>query len=226
MTMNRALLRQSDIIPVEVLSRKITIIGAGAVGSWTALSLAKMGFLNLTVWDADSIEEENMNCQFYPISDLTKPKVSALNSMIQFFTHHEIGTKESYWRPEDGLTDDYIIAAVDDMGVRKQIFESCGPTVKYVLDPRMGAETMHLYTFNPHCQEDKEAYQNSWYSNDDSVHEACTAKSTIYCANLLSGLVAKTVKNLACSETYPRVLRWDLNGEAPMYAGFECWVKS
>jgi len=36
---------------------KIAMIGAGSVGSFTALVLAKMGLTNITVWDDDVVEK-------------------------------------------------------------------------------------------------------------------------------------------------------------------------
>ena len=108
------------------------------------------------------------------------------------------------------------------MQVRKDMWEASG-MAKWFIDPRMGAETMHLYTLSHKNKEDIEAYEKAWYSNDDAKFEKCTAKSTIYCANILAGLVAKTVKNLAVEQEYTRVLRWNLNGTAPATGGFECW---
>ena len=62
---NQNLTRQLDLIPIAVLGTRITIIGAGAVGGWTSLALAKMGFSNITVFDYDVVEVENLNCQLY-----------------------------------------------------------------------------------------------------------------------------------------------------------------
>ena len=67
-TRNEHLIRQFDLIPEDVLGEPITIIGVGAIGSWTTLALAKMGFQNLTVFDDDKVSIENMNSQFYPMN--------------------------------------------------------------------------------------------------------------------------------------------------------------
>lgn len=207
--LDKMLQRQSDLIPVSALGSRITIVGAGAVGSWTALALAKMGFLNLRVIDYDEIDIANMNCQFYPVDKVGSKKVLVLRDMIKEFTGYEIEVADAKWDGQN-LDTDILVAAVDNMQVRHDLFHKSGPRTKYFIDPRMGAETMHLYTYRPNEAGDQEEYGKSWYSDDDAVHERCTAKSTIYCANLLSGLVAKTVKNLACKQNHIRVLRWDL----------------
>jgi len=82
--------------------------------------------------------------------------------------------------------------------------------VNAVIDPRMGAEVAHLYVMNPNDIEDMASYIKAWYSDDDSVREECTSKATIYCANILAGLVAKAVKNLTNKQKYTRVLKYDM----------------
>jgi len=197
--------RQWDLIPKEVYGATITIIGAGAVGSWTALALAKMGFTNLSVWDNDDVSVENMNNQFYPISAIGRKKVVALQEMVEHFTGAKISVNpERYGNQE--LSTDLVISAVDSMEVRKTIFNRLGYSVKWFIDPRMGAENILVYTFKPRDP----SYLDSWYSDNDSVHERCTAKSTIYCANVISGLVCKVVKNLVCKQNYPFNITYDM----------------
>lgn len=217
---SKTLTRQLDIIPISKLGTSISIIGAGAVGSWTSLALAKMGFINQTVWDYDTVEVENLANQFYPQMNIGFSKVIALQDMIEDFTGQKIKTVNDKYTGTT-LPDAITIAAVDSMEVRKQIFEN---TQGMFIDPRMGAETMHLYVFDPNNERDREAYTKSWYSDSEALHEACTAKATMYCANILAGLVAKAVKDIATGNKYTRVLRWDLNGSAPATGGFECWV--
>lgn len=214
--------RQMDIIPLDKLGASITIIGAGAIGSWTSLALAKMGFLNQTVIDFDTVGVENMNSQFYPLYMIGEPKVEALKSMVEMFTGHKLNVINDKYTGAK-LTDNIVIAAVDSMEVRREAFLNTDNGM--FIDPRMGAEQMHLYALRANADVDKETYMKSWYSDSEALHEKCTAKSTIYCANILSGLVAKTVKNVILKESYPRVLRWDLNGVHAQTAGFECWVK-
>lgn len=214
------LTRQMDIIPFDKLAKSITIIGAGAVGSWTSLALAKMGFLNQTVWDMDTVDVENLNCQFFPAASVGSSKAMALEYMIERFTGQKIKTVEDKYTASP-LRDSIVIAAVDNMQVRKDIFDNCHGMF---IDPRMGAEQMHLYVMNKKIEKDNTDYMNSWYPDSGAEHEACTAKSTIYCANILAGLVAKAVKDIATDNKYMRVTRWDLNGLAPRTGGFESWV--
>lgn len=208
---NQHLTRQMDLIPLEVLTTPINIIGGGAIGSFTTLALAKMGFENITVYDDDSIDVENMNCQFFRFKDIGQKKVTALADLIYDFTNTEIMPLPMRWTGQ--LLNGITICAVDSMEVRKEVFEAYYKIAEdsmMVIDPRMGAETAMLYAYKPMSIEQCEGYKKTLYSDADAVQERCTAKSTMYTACMLSGLVAKTVKNIVCKEEYPRNLIWDI----------------
>lgn len=219
---NQHLTRQLDIIPVSVLGEKFTIIGAGAIGSFTTLALAKMGFSDITVIDFDKVEEENMNCQFYRFSDVGHQKVDALAALVYDFTKVEIQAKSE--RYEKGVFPGIVISAVDSMQVRKQVWnnhKNVAPFTKAVVDPRMGAETALLYVMNPMDKKDQEAYEKTLYTDEAAVQERCTAKSTMYTACMLSGLVAKAIKDLVTSpERYLRLAQWSIKDDQ-----FTAWQK-
>lgn len=205
------LTRQLDLIPMDKLGQAITIIGAGAVGSHTALSLARMGFGNLTVWDNDTVSDENMNCQGYFADQITRPKVDALAENIE----RAVGLKirPVYDRYYAQTLGGIVIMAVDSMEVRKDIWQHC-QTADWVVDGRMGAEFAKLFVMSPWKDKDREAYPKTLYSDDEAIHEPCTAKATIYCASLLSGLVVKAVKDIVTSKPYTRIINWNIRSNA------------
>jgi molybdopterin/thiamine biosynthesis adenylyltransferase len=201
-----------DLIPVAALDEQITIIGAGAIGGWTALALAKMGFENITVIDFDKVDTVNMNSQFYRFKDIGVPKAVALAALIEDFTGVKITAHTE--RYESGTFLGTVIMAVDSMQVRKLIFEQHRKRpfgTRMLIDPRMGAESALLYTVNPGNHKNCESYSKSLYTDDDAVQERCTAKATIYTANLLSGLVVKAVKDAVTGCARPlRSAQWDI----------------
>lgn len=217
------LMRQLDIIPLEILSSPVTIIGAGAIGSFTGLALAKMGFSDIEVIDFDFVETENLNCQFYPMGAVKMPKVVALEQLVQSFTGTQIKTQATTFncshKPRAGI----VICAVDSMQARKTIWEKHKDNrdTKWFIDPRMGAEYAQLYAMNPNDPRDQTSYEKTLYSDENSVQERCTAKATIYTALLLSGLVCKAVKDcLTKSKNYPRVVHWNIGDNH-----FQSWSK-
>lgn len=205
------LTRQKDIIPSDILQTPITIVGAGAIGSWTTLALAKMGFYNLKVYDFDIVDDENMNAQFYPTSALGKPKVEALKELIFDFTGEEITTlnQKVDW---DTFFLGVVLSSVDSMDARKKIFTASKESgqVPFLIDPRMGGEYAQLHTVLFHDEKSVSSYEKTLISDDDAVQERCTAKATIYTANLLSGLVSKSLIDYLRKSNRLKSVEWDI----------------
>jgi molybdopterin/thiamine biosynthesis adenylyltransferase len=210
---NEHLTRQLDLVPLEILGEKITIIGAGAIGGWTTLALAKMGFSNITVYDFDKVDTVNLNSQFYRFADVGQPKVTALARLVYEFTQVSICPMAQ--RYEGGTFPGIVISAVDSMEVRRKIWaEHAGksPFTRAIIDPRMGAEAALLYVMRPMDRKDQSSYSTTLYNDADAVQERCTAKATIYTANLLSGMVVKAVKDILTRPDYLRSVQWDIAG--------------
>jgi len=210
MEKNQHLTRQMDIIPMDVLGENITIIGAGAIGSFTCLALAKMGFSSITVIDYDEVSAENMSCQWYRHGDIGKQKVTALAEIIKDFTGTEIDARDECYT--GGAFNGIVISAVDNMETRKLIWGNHSNFfgTRYVIDPRMASEYATMYTMCPYSDKDKESYENTMFTDAEGVQEKCTAKSTMYTAQMISGLVAKSVKDILTTGQYPRVVQWDI----------------
>lgn len=227
MVMHPHLTRQMSIIDSSLLAKqKVYIVGCGAIGSFAALALVKMGIVQLEVWDNDVVSIENMSNQFFRFRDIGKNKAKALHDLILDFTgisitYHEtpfeIGTGcKTYFANENAI----MISAVDSMSVRKQIYDEIvdnklSSYVKYIIDPRMSAEfylQLAGCTTNDHSIAN---YGRSLYSDENAVAERCTAKSTIYTVTSATGMICKTVKNMIMGEAYPKSLNWDIKASKP-----------
>lgn len=204
------LTRQMEILPTKFLNQPITVIGAGAIGSWTVLALVKMGFEDVTVYDFDTIEVENMNAQFYRVGDIKKPKAVALQELVKDFTGVTINAKNE--RFTNQVLNGIVISAVDSMDVRAAIWAACkiNPSVRMVIDPRMSAEVGAVYTMRPHQAADIETYEKTLYTDGEAVQERCTAKTTMYTVGLISGFVGKIVKDVVTENQYTRVAHLDI----------------
>lgn len=215
---NEHLTRQMDIIPTDVLGTPITVIGAGAIGSWTVMALAKMGFCDITVYDFDKVEPVNLNAQVYGFHDVGRLKVHALHGAVKLATNIDIEVKaEPYEMQENRSARGIVIAAVDSMRARALIWNSLKAKAINCLayiDPRMGAEEAMLYCMRPMHGADQKTYEKTLYSDRDAVQERCTAKATAYTALMLSGLVSKTVKDLLTGDnSYIRTCQWSIKGD-------------
>lgn len=205
------LTRQMDIIPLDCLKRQITVVGAGAVGSFTVLALAKMGFENITVYDFDNIEIENLNSQFYRFKDVGKPKVEALKEIVKDFSDIDIKVyNEKY---DDKIFSDIVVCAVDNMKTRERLMENHqkkGVFTNFVIDPRMAIEYAYIQCIKPMDPDDYRSYKKTLFSDEDGVRERCTGKSTIYTAQLMGATIAKIIKDIATSNDFIKRISWDI----------------
>lgn len=64
------------------IPNSVTIIGAGGVGSWTALNMALAGVQNLYIVDFDSIERHNLNRTPFKEEHIGMMKTTALVDLI------------------------------------------------------------------------------------------------------------------------------------------------
>ena len=218
---NQHLTRQMDLIPIAVLGEQINVIGCGAIGGFTALSLVKMGFCNLTLFDDDVVEIENMSSQFFRFKDIGKNKAVALADLIYEFTNVSVEVIPK--RYEDGILPGIVISAVDSMRARTLIWNNhmgVSPATRMIIDPRMAAETALMYVMNPMDENDEVSYRKTLYTDENAMPERCTGKATVYTALSISAMVCKAVKDIVTNSEYPRILMWSIKQN-----DFKCYQK-
>lgn len=236
--------RSYEVIPEGILNNKIFIIGAGSIGSFTAISLMKMGFRHLYAWDPDVVSVENVGTQAYGNSHIGMAKVDALGKILEDLGPEGYAGYQGFddvWKDIDNSHEedeedeepdvpDWIsggaiaILAVDSMAARKSIWKSiqdhnrsCGirQEIRWVIDGRMGAENALLFVIDPSDRKDTDSYQKTLYSDETAVQEPCTARGTVYTANLISGAICKAVKDvLTYNMKYSRVMQWNIADNA------------
>lgn len=208
------LTRQLTLIPMDTLDVPVTIIGCGAVGSFLALSLAKMGITQIEVFDHDVVSIENMSNQGFRFKDIGKQKAQALAEIVSDYTNVKLVCADRKFTQADMAgRKGIVISAVDSMKARQMIWDGLlneYNMVKWLIDPRMSAEFFTLFCMNPADAKDRVTYAKNLFKDEDAVPTPCTAKSTVYTATLAAGLVVKTIKNLILNETYPRQIHWDI----------------
>lgn len=214
------LIRSLDIVPLEILKEPITLVGAGSIGSFTALALYKMGFERIVVYDPDVVKPENLGTQLcgdYAMR-LGWSKSYTLGQLLRSQTVLGRSINEPPCinpynvRFENQVPSGLVISAVDSMAARRTIWENVKKHRKtdWFIDGRMGAEFALLYTMNPMNPKDVAAYEKTLYTDENSVQEPCTAKATVYTAFLIAGLIAKAVKDVLTYTPYPRIVHWNI----------------
>jgi len=206
-----AFLGQLDIIDMEKLQEKdITIIGCGAVGSFSALVLAKMGINKFTLWDGDTVEEHNLSNQFFERNSLELNKVNATEVNIRCFgseTNLNIYVMPFMFK-NSPLRSEIILASVDTIEARANILKRAlkSRKAKLLIDTRMQGEDFTVLTVNLQNQEETESYYQNYIKDVETVEGQCSAKSIIFNVLMISSLVADIIKKYVNDEPYPQII--------------------
>ena len=180
--------RQKDIVPPDRLAQcKATVIGVGAIGRQVALQLAAIGIPWLKLIDFDVVEESNLASQGYIEDDLQRYKVDATADLCQQINHGlEVQAVSDRFRRSMAIPDT-VFCAVDKIDIRRLIWESIKDRVAFFSDGRMSAEVLRVLTA---CDvASREHYPTTLFAAEEAYQGTCTAKTTIYCANIAAGIM-------------------------------------
>lgn len=201
-------IRQQSLINQEKLSElRIAIIGTGAIGSFTALALTKMGVQRMTLWDKDTVENHNVSNQFYNKDSLGLSKVSAVAAECQRFTPSKVDIEciRDFYNGQPLENFDVVIALTDNIEGRAAAFASAIKSEKCQLyvDGRMGAELFRSFAFNPHSPTECEKYFKDYIEGVVNEDLSCTARAIIYNVLMASSIIASYVKRHVNGEKLP-----------------------
>lgn len=194
--------RYSEIIDPELLERsQVAVIGVGAIGRQVALQLAAMGVGNLLLIDPDIVNEVNLGPQGYAAFDIDKDKVTAIHEdCVTLNPDCNVVTNTCVAQESESLLESRIIfCCVDCIEARKEIWELLSEegSAAFWCDGRMAAELCRVISINTRELGNAEYYESTLFSKDEAFNAPCTARSTIYCANIAAGImVSQFVKHL------------------------------
>jgi hypothetical protein len=178
-----------------LIARPVILIGAGSIGSFIALFLAKAGVTDITVYDHDTVASHNVPMSLYRESDLGRFKVDALQEIVAHLTDVEIKTIPSPYTNQS-LKRCSVIASVDDMdNGRMPIWDAVRGKVdiNLFLDTRVHEGYGELYSIRPFSQLDCENYEKTLFPNSEAVMRTCGSHGF---APISAGLASNTVASL------------------------------
>lgn len=188
--------RQRDIVPPERLAEcKATVIGIGAIGRQVALQLTAMGMPWLQLVDFDRVEESNLASQGYLEQDIERPKVEATGALCRRINSRlALHTVNDRFRRSLEIGN-AVFCCVDRIEIRRAIWDAVKDGVSFFADGRMSAEVLRVLTV---CDSrSREYYPSTLFSAAEAYAGPCTAKTTIYCANIAAGtMLAQFTKYL------------------------------
>ena len=180
--------RQQDIVPPDRLALcKATVIGVGAIGRQVALQLTAMGIPWLQLVDFDVVEASNLASQGYLQDDLDRPKVQATGDLCHQ-TNHGLEVYEVAERFRRSLEiGNVVFCCVDKIDIRRLIWEAVKDKADFFGDGRMSAEVLRVLAACDPAS--RKHYPTTLFAAEEAYTGACTAKTTIYCANIAAGLM-------------------------------------
>lgn len=202
-------MRQATLLPTTA-HKPVTIIGVGGVGSMASLVLAKMGSINQTLYDHDTVEEHNLPSQLFRLGQEGMPKVAALKENVELLAiEPRVTAKQMEW---DGHTSPVMVCAVDSMATRKAIYERLKPaySVELYVEARMSAEMVRLYALRPCDPTVQATYEATLYSDEEADPAPCTSRAVAYNTAIIAGLIGSLVKKHLMGEPVPFEIILDL----------------
>jgi len=190
MTGETTFMRQISIFdPDQYYQYEVGIIGCGAIGSFVATTLAKLGLRRFTLWDKDEVKPHNLPNQFFKREHVGMQKVDALAEMMSTLAPNpealsitKVMKKCLWWTK---ICTPIVFACVDSMKARTDILDRCVKNdVKLLIDTRMGGQVFEVYTVDITNEEQVAQYRQSLHSDEDAEQTPCTARSIIF--NVLS----------------------------------------
>ena len=180
--------RQRDVVPPDRLATcRATVIGVGAIGRQVALQLAAMGMPWLQLVDFDTVEESNLASQGYLEADLSRPKVEATGDLCRQVQHglELLQVNDRFRRSME--IGNAIFCCVDKIEIRRSIWEAVKDQAAFFTDGRMSAEVLRVLTACDPAS--RKHYPTTLFAAGVGLAGACTAKTTIFCANIAAGIM-------------------------------------
>ena len=180
--------RQADIVPRErIMDCKATVIGVGAIGRQVAIQLTAIGVPHLQLIDFDCVEISNLASQGYLQKDLERPKVDATAEFVRQINNdlHVEVLLDRFKRSTP--VGNCVFCGVDKIEIRRLIWNAVKDKVSFFVDGRMSAEVLRVITA---CDEkSRQYYPQTLFTAEQAQAGPCTAKTTIYCANIAAGFM-------------------------------------
>ncbi len=206
--------RQRNVLDPTKINPHCTILGCGSLGSWTAMILAKLGIINFTLIDFDTVGADNLANQAFRVGDISESKVSATACIIQ--DNSPIAEELHIIQIDNKIDDiktpvlsdvinttDVYFLMTDNVQSREALYDQI-PKDKIVIDARTGSESFTLFTLKKNGKTDEQYKDIAYCFQDGEAEEGdCSVQSVGYsCAAVASMAVNGMIRHLR-EEPFP-----------------------
>jgi sulfur carrier protein ThiS adenylyltransferase len=181
-------IRQRELVPPDKLADiRATVVGVGAIGRQVSLQLAAVGVPKIQLVDFDTVAVENLAAQGFNEADMGRPKVGAVADTCRAINPSIDITAANHKFRSIQFTGGVLFCCVDGIDTKKSIFYGVHNRTDLFVDGRMSAEYLRVLTV--YNEASKEYYPTTLFSAAEAYQGSCTAKTTIYCANIAAGMM-------------------------------------
>ena len=176
-----------------------------------ALQLAAIGVGTLILIDHDTVGPENLAAQGFLEEDLGRLKVDAVGELCARINHEIVIMRESTKFKRSVITKygpGVVFVCVDSMSARSFIWQACKNTSRMVVDGRMAAEVCRVLVVRG--KKDHAHYESTLFSDDEAYEGSCTAKTTLYCANVAAGLMVAQLTKMYRGIPYDKDMQFNV----------------
>ena len=191
----------------------VVLAGIGGIGGYVGFLLARLGILQIIMYDPDTVGEENMSGQLYGRGDIGNSKVTALSTFLREYADMSntslIALNEPY--ESNSFTKNIMICGFDNMEARKTFFKawklhtmSKTDETKaecLFLDGRLSAEEFQIFCIKGNDEKAMEVYEKEWLFDDREAEETvCSYKQTTFCANMIASYMVNCFVNFIANQ--------------------------
>lgn len=210
--MNNDFRNQSGIINIENYDYlTISIVGCGAIGSWCATAINKLGFEKLVLIDDDKIEKHNIHTQNFTKDDIGDYKCS---SIAQNLVNNDIEYHRSKVEKGMFIDTDVVFICVDSLKERKIIMKSVldnykkNQRPKLVIDGRMHGLVFRVLTIPIENKKIVSDYTKGLQTKEFTGE--CTQKGIIQNVFGIVSIMVEQFKKVLNGEDYYSIINADL----------------
>ena len=180
--------RQQELVPAGRLAElSMTVIGVGAIGRQVALQLAAIGARQLQLVDFDRVDPTNVTTQGYLLADIGELKVQATAAAIAALDPTiQVTVVNDRYRPQLAVGQ-ALFCCVDSIESRSAIWRSAGRRTEFWCDGRMLGEIIRVLVASDEVG--RRHYPTTLFAAEEAGAGRCTARSTVYTANVAAGLL-------------------------------------
>jgi sulfur carrier protein ThiS adenylyltransferase len=121
--------------------------------------------------------------------DIGKPKVEAVGEMMRRMNPEVRLTAHARRFTTADTSHTVLFCCVDSIEVRQHVWENVAVHTPVYIDGRMAAEVLRVITS---CdQASRDYYPETLFSDAEAFEGACTARSTIFTANIAAGVMVE-----------------------------------